>query len=112
MKSNWELCATRDTFNLIDKRTNRCVCWGTIDGCGTTRNIDMPDDIRRSNPSRLAVLRAIGDNSREGVLLRAMAYYRGEMQAAKEMGTVAFVEDMAIWAQAAIERRHFSVSLA
>jgi hypothetical protein len=111
MAKYWQLRCTRDTFNLIDIRTGRAVCWGGIDGTGFVRGIDMPDDIRKSNPSRLAVLRAIGGQDKDGIFLRASAYYRDELAAAKELGTVAFVEDMQPWAANALLRRHFNQSL-
>jgi hypothetical protein len=111
-KSNWSLSVTKDRFTLVDNRNGFILAQGRIDGSGCTRGIELASEVHKSNVTRLAVLRAIGDaSSKEAVLARAMVYYRAEMQAAKELGKVAFVEELAIWAQAAIERRHWSVKL-
>lgn len=94
--------ATRDTFRVMHPTTNALMAWGTIDANGQPRNIDLPDAVRKCNPQRLSVVKAI--DSAEKL---AEAYYRSEMEAAKEMGTTAFIEDLAHWARVILLRKYF-----
>lgn len=94
--------ATRDTFRVMHPTTNALLAWGTINAKGEACNIEMPDSVRKCNPQRLSVVKAIDTPEK-----LAEAYYRNEKEAASELGTVAFIEDLAHWARVIMLRKYF-----